>query len=143
MKAMIYMNYTGNKELDDKAFAVLNRYCEKQEYDVVVAFGEGTDRTGISEPAKYMMLGFAAEEQVDIIVTMLDAMIAVNIEETIETLAKFLEYEVMFETVVDDLDDLYDIAFEKKCCTDCEENSDSESDEEDVMEEILHIFYEE
>ena len=86
VKAMIYMNYTGNEALDGKAMSILEKYCEKQGYEIVVGFGEDTDREGISEPVKFMMVGLAVEKQVDVIVTMFSEMISDNYDGNVEIL---------------------------------------------------------
>ena len=143
VKAMIYMNYTGNETLDSKAMSILEKYCEKQGYEIVVGFGEDTGREGISEPVKFMMVGLAVEKKVDVIVTVFSEMISDSYEGTVEVLSKLLGYNVMFETVQDDLDDYYDEAFEQEtdmCDGDCD-NCGIANDER-VIEELNRAFYE-
>ena len=143
VKAMIYMNYTGNAALDKKAMDILEKHCEKQGYKIVVGFGEDTDREGISEPVEFMMVGLAVEKQVDVIVTMFSEMISDNYDGTVEVLSKLLGYNVLFETVKNDLDDYYDEVFKQEadmCDGDCE-HCNIISDE-NVVEELNKAFYE-
>ena len=143
VKAMIYMNNTGNEALDGKAMSILEKYCEKKGYEIAVGFGEDTDREGISEPVKFMMVGLAVEKQVDVIVTMFSEMISDNYDGTVEILSKLLGYNVMFETVQDDLNDYYDEAFEQEadmCDGDCD--NCGIANDESVIEELNRAFYE-
>lgn len=141
IRAMIYINHTGNDALDNKAAEIMKQYCDTKGYEIVVIFGEDTDKTGVSEPTKYMLAGLAAEKQIDVVITMFSQMLADNIEDTIALLAKLLEYDVMAETIKDDLDDYYDIVFEHDMCKGC--HACEEMSAETLIQELLKSFYEE
>lgn len=128
LNALIYLNHTGNEELDQKAMDMLHRYCEMNDYEPIMAFGEDTCMNGISTPVKYMMIGLAAESQIDIVVTMFSEMISKQDDKVIDVISFLDNYDVSVETVADDMDEYYYEMFETKSySSDSEEHlADSE-----------------
>jgi len=114
LKALIYLNQTGNEALDQKAMDMLYRYCEKNDYEPVIAFGEDTSMEGISTPIKYMLIGLAAESQIDIVVTMFSEMISKKADKVLDVISFLDDYEVSVETIADDMDEFYYEMFEMK-----------------------------
>lgn len=135
IKALIYLNQTGDEALDQAALDVMHRYCERQNYDVVIAFGEETDKTGLSDPVEYMLIGLAAECQIDVVVTMFSEMVSMDVEAVIGFLSIMDDYGIAVETVTNDLEALYTEMFTAKHYEQTHE--DAQLNEKDKTAELL------
>ena len=51
-KAVIYISGTTNETVNNMIAEVLDRYCEKHEYEIVALLGENS-QAGMSMPMKY------------------------------------------------------------------------------------------
>ena len=53
-KAVIYISGTTNETVNNMIAEVLERYCEKHEYEIVALLGENS-QAGMSMPMKYSL----------------------------------------------------------------------------------------
>ena len=60
-KAVIYISGTTNETVNNMIVEVLERYCEKHEYEIVALLGENS-QAGMSMPMKYSFIGMAEVE---------------------------------------------------------------------------------
>lgn len=93
-KAVIYISGTTNETVNNMIVEVLERYCEKHEYEIVALLGENS-QAGMSMPMKYSFIGMAEVEDIDAVVTLSSAMVGTadkEVMETIELLAHFGNY---------------------------------------------------
>ena len=67
-KAVIYISGTTNETVNNMIVEVLERYCEKHEYEIVALLGENS-QAGMSMPMKYSFIGMAEVEDIDAVVT--------------------------------------------------------------------------
>ena len=63
-KAVIYISGTTNETVNNMIVEVLERYCEKHEYEIVALLGENS-QAGMSMPMKYSFIGMAEVEDID------------------------------------------------------------------------------
>lgn len=68
-KAVIYISGTTNETVNNMIVEVLERYCEKHEYEIVALLGENS-QAGMSMPMKYSFIGMAEVEDIDAVVTL-------------------------------------------------------------------------
>lgn len=68
-KAVIYISGTTNETVNNMIAEVLERYCEKHEYEIVALLGENY-QAGMSMPMKYSFIGMAEVEDIDAVVTL-------------------------------------------------------------------------
>lgn len=73
-KAVIYISGTTNETVNNMIVEVLERYCEKHEYEIVALLGENS-QAGMSMPMKYSFIGMAEVEDIDAVVTLSSAMV--------------------------------------------------------------------
>ena len=73
-KAVIYISGTTNETVNNMIVEVLERYCEKHEYEIVALLGENS-QAGMSMPMKYSFIGMAEVEDIDAVVTLSGAMV--------------------------------------------------------------------
>ena len=94
-KAVIYISGTTNETVNNMIVEVLERYCEKHEYEIVALLGENS-QAGMSMPMKYSFIGMAEVEDIDAVVTLSSAMVGTadkEVMETIELLDYFTEHQ--------------------------------------------------
>lgn len=124
-KALIYMNCTGDEKVDDLAINTMKQYCEANDMEVIVAFGEDTQMTGLSQPGFFTCVGMAATDQIDVVVTMMAEMISSEFDDIMNALGWFRQFGVDVETLNDDIEDYYDLIYEaeeaEEMCCDCEQ----------------------
>ena len=84
-KAVIYISGTTNETVNNMIVEVLERYCEKHEYEIVALLGENS-QAGMSMPMKYSFIGMAEVEDIDAVVTLSSAMVGTADKEVMETI---------------------------------------------------------
>ena len=72
--------------------------------------GEDTRFEGISFSMKYMLVGLAAEEQIDKVITIGNFMLG-DADKVLELIDVLEDYNVYVETVADDMSDMYALLF--------------------------------
>ena len=137
LNALAYVCSTGDRDLDDKILDMIERHCNKQGYNVVMAIGEHTDRSGCSEEFSYMFIGMAAEDDIDVVVTASKEMLG-DSKKAIELITKLDAYDVYVETVADDLDKLYTMM--RDGCVECDSIEECLGKEADDDETLLSII---
>ena len=63
-KAVTYISGTTNETVNNMIVEVLERFCEKHEYEIVALLGENS-QAGMSMPMKYSFIGMAEVEDID------------------------------------------------------------------------------
>lgn len=132
-KAVIYISGTTNETVNNMIVEVLERYCEKHEYEIVALLGENS-QAGMSMPMKYSFIGMA--EDIDAVVTLSGAMVGTTDKEVMETIELLARFGITVETAKEDMDEYYDaLNSDGYCgCNDCN------TDDSDLVEELDKIF---
>lgn len=107
---IIYLNSTGDMMVDQKSVAFAEDFCKARGYNVVNCVGEDTRFEGISFPMKYMLVGLAAEEQIDKVITIGSFMLG-DTDKVLGLIDVLEDYNVYVETVADDMSDMYELLF--------------------------------
>lgn len=92
-KAVIYISGTTNETVNNMIVEVLERYCEKHEYEIVALLGENS-QAGMSMPMKYSFIGMAEVEDIDAVVTLSSAMVGTADKEVMETIELLAHLEL-------------------------------------------------
>lgn len=108
MRALVYINTTGNEIVDKQVEKILEDCCKARGYDVFAVYGEDTDRCGMSEPTRFMTVGMAVTRCTDRVVTLFGEMVGNSREDILTKLHKLDMFGIQMETVLDDLDDHYE-----------------------------------
>ena len=134
-KAVIYISGTTNETVNNMIVEVLERYCEKHEYEIVALLGENS-QAGMSMPMKYSFIGMAEVEDIDAVVTLSSAMVGTTDKEVIETIELLARFGITVETAKEDMDEYYDaLNSDGYCgCNDCN------ADDSELVEELDRIF---
>lgn len=125
MRALVYINTTGNEVVDKQVEKILEDCCRARGYDVFAVYGEDTDRCGMSEPTMFMMVGMAVTGCIDHVVTLFGEMVGDSREDILTKLHKLDMFGIKMETVLDDLD----IYYEEIYRTESEEEGNAGLDE--------------
>lgn len=96
-KAVIYISGTTNETVNNMIVEVLERYCEKHEYEIVALLGENS-QLGMSMPMKYSFIGMAEVEDIDAVVTLSSAMVGTTDKEVMETIELLAHFGITVET---------------------------------------------
>ena len=134
-KAVIYISGTTNETVNNMIVEVLERYCEKHEYEIVALLGENS-QAGMSMPMKYSFIGMAEVEDIDAVVTLSSAMVGTADKEVMETIELLAHFGITVKTAKEDMDEYYD-------ALDCEENCGCEEcnvDDSEIIRELDRIF---
>lgn len=107
---IIYLNSTGDMMVDQKVVAIAEDFCKARRYNVVNCVGEDTRFDGISFPMKYMLVGLAAEENIDKVVSIGSFMLG-DTDKVLDFIDVLEDYNVYVETVADDMSDMYELLF--------------------------------
>lgn len=132
-KAVIYISGTTNETVNNMIVEVLERYCEKHEYEIVALLGENS-QVGMSMSMKYSFIGMA--EDIDAVVTLSGAMVGTTDKEVMETIELLAHFGITVKTAKEDMDVYYD-------ALDCEENCGCEEcnvDDSKIIRELDRIF---
>ena len=130
-KAVIYISGTTNETVNNMIAEVLERYCEKHEYDIVALLGENS-QAGMSMPMKYSFIGMAEVEDIDAVVTLSGAMVGTTDDEIMETIDLLAHYGIMVETAKEDMSAYYDALGSDGYCG-CD---DSSMDDTQIIKEL-------
>lgn len=87
---------------------VLERYCEKHEYEIVALLGENS-QAGMSMPMKYSFIGMSEVEDIDAVVTLSGAMVGRTDKEIMETIELLAYFGITVETAKEDMDEYQEI----------------------------------
>ena len=134
-KAVIYISRTENETVNNMVVEVLERYCEKQDYEIVAYLGE-TSQTGMCMPMKYAFIGMAEVEDIDVVVTLSNAMVATTDQEIIETIELLDRFGIEVETATEDMNEYYEVLS-------CREHCDYDNcnmDDTEMIKELDRIF---
>lgn len=107
---IIYLNSTGDMMVDQKAVSIAKDFCKARGYNVVNCVGEVTGFEGISYPMKYMLVGLAAEEKIDKVISIGSFMLG-DTDKVLDLIDVLEDYNVYVETVADDMSDMYELLF--------------------------------
>lgn len=107
---IIYLNSTGDMMVDQKAVEIAEDFCKARGYNVVNCIGEDTRFDGISFPMKYMLVGLAAEEKIDKVISIGSFMLG-DTDKVLDLIDVLEDYNVYVETVADDMSDMYELLF--------------------------------
>ena len=130
-KAVIYISGTTNETVNNMIAEVLERYCEKHEYEIVALLGENS-QAGMSMPMKYSFIGMAEVEDIDAVVTLSGAMVGTTDDEIMETIDLLAHYGIMVETAKEDMSAYYDALGSDGYCG-CD---DSSMDDTQIIKEL-------
>ena len=130
-KAVIYISGTTNETVNNMIAEVLERYCEKHEYEIVALLGENS-QAGMSMPMKYSFIGMAEVEDIDAVVTLSGAMVGTTDDEIMETIDLLAHYGIMVETAKEDMSAYYDALGSDGYCG-CD---DSSMDDTQIIQEL-------
>lgn len=130
-KAVIYISGTTNETVNNMIAEVLERYCEKHEYEIVALLGENC-QAGMSMPMKYSFIGMAEVEDIDAVVTLSGAMVGTTDDEIMETIDLLAHYGIMVETAKEDMSAYYDALGSDGYCG-CD---DSSMDDTQIIKEL-------
>ena len=130
-KAVIYISGTTNETANNMIAEVLERYCEKHEYEIVALLGENS-QAGMSMPMKYSFIGMAEVEDIDAVVTLSGAMVGTTDDEIMETIDLLAHYGIMVETAKEDMSAYYDALGSDGYCG-CD---DSSMDDTQIIKEL-------
>ena len=134
-KAVIYISRTENETVNNMVMEVLERYCEKQEYEIVAYLGE-TSQTGMCMPMKYAFIGMAEVEDIDVVVTLSNAMVATTDQEIVETIELLDRFGIEVETATEDMNEYYEVLSCREHC-DCD---NCNMDDTEMIKELDRIF---
>ena len=107
---IMYLNSTGDMMVDQKAVEIAEDFCKARGYNVVNCIGEDTRFDGISFPMKYMLVGLAAEEKIDKVISIGSFMLG-DTDKVLDLIDVLEDYNVYVETVADDMSDMYELLF--------------------------------
>lgn len=110
-RVLIYVNTTDNVVVDKQMESILVGYCKHHDYEIVGIFGENTSRTGMSEPTAFMAVGMAVTDTIDAVVTMFAEMVGNSKEAIVNTLQMLDDFNILVETVLDDMDEYYEALY--------------------------------
>lgn len=130
-KAVIYISGTTNETVNNMIAEVLERYCEKHEYEIVALLGENS-QAGMSMPMKYSFIGMAEVEDIDAVVTLSGTMVGTTDDEIMETIDLLAHYGIMVETAKEDMSAYYDALGSDGYCG-CD---DSSMDDTQIIKEL-------
>ena len=130
-KAVIYISGTTNETVNNMIAEVLERYCEKHEYEIVALLGENS-QAGMSIPMKYSFIGMAEVEDIDTVVTLSSAMVGTTDDEIMETIDLLAHYGITVETAKEDMSAYYDALGSDGYCG-CD---DSSMDDTQIIKEL-------
>lgn len=130
-KAVIYISGTTNETVNNMIAEVLERYCEKHEYEIVALLGESS-QSGMSMPMKYSFIGMAEVEDIDTVVTLSSAMVGTTDDEIMETIDLLAHYGITVETAKEDMSAYYDALGSDGYCG-CD---DSSMDDTQIIKEL-------
>lgn len=130
-KAVIYISGTTNETVNNMVVEVLERYCEKHEYEIVALLGENS-QAGMSMPMKYSFIGMAEVEDIDAVVTLSSAMVGTTDKEVMETIELLARFGITVETAKEDMDEYYDALGSDGYCG-CD---DSSMDDTQIIKEL-------
>ena len=130
-KAVIYISGTTNETVNNMIAEVLERYCEKHEYEIVALLGENS-QAGMSMPMKYSFIGMAEVEDIDTVVTLSSAMVGTTDDEIMETIDLLAHYGITVETAKEDMSAYYDALGSDGYCG-CD---DSSMDDTQIIKEL-------
>lgn len=134
-KAVIYISRTENETVNNMIMEVLERYCEKQDYEIVAYLGE-TSQTGMCMPMKYAFIGMAEVEDIDVVVTLSNAMVATTDQEIVETIELLDRFGIEVETATEDMNEYYEVLSCREHC-DCD---NCNMDDAEMIKELDRIF---
>lgn len=140
-KAVIYFGVTGDKETDGRTMYILEQYCKKKGYEVIAVLSENITPDGMSFPMKYAFIGMKYEEDVEIVVTLVQDMIAPDIEEIFNAVMMLGEYGIEIDTAdgkMDHFDEEWE-EYQDKIDEDII-NSKIKSDEKSFMSFMSELF---
>ena len=123
-KAVIYISGTTNETVKNMIAEVLERYCEKHDYEIVALLGENSQA------------GMAEVEDIDVVVTLSSAMVGTTDKEVMENIELLARFGITVETAKEDMDEYYDaLNSDGYCgCNDCN------ADDSELVEELDRIF---
>lgn len=107
-KAVIYISGTTDETVNNMIVDVLERYCEKHEYEIVALLGENS-QAGMSMPMKYSFIGMSEVEDIDAVVTLSGAMVGRTDKEIMETIELLAHFGITVETAKEDMDEYQEI----------------------------------
>lgn len=107
-KAVIYISGTTDETVNNMIVDVLERYCEKHEYEIVALLGENS-QAGMSMPMKYSFIGMSEVEDIDAVVTLSGAMVGRTDKEIMETIELLAYFGITVETAKEDMDEYQEI----------------------------------
>ena len=136
-KAVIYISGTTNETVNNMIAEVLERYCEKHEYEIVALLGENS-QAGMSMPMKYSFIGMAEVEDIDTVVTLSSAMVGTTDDEIMETIDLLAHYGITVETAKEDMSAYYDALGSDGYCG-CD---DSSMDDTQIIKELDKLINE-
>lgn len=140
-KAVIYFGVTGDKETDGRTMYILEQYCKKKGYEVIAVLSENITPDGMSFPMKYAFIGMKYEEDVETVVTLVQDMIAPDIEEIFNAVMMLGEYGIEIDTAdgkMDHFDEEWE-EYQDKIDEDII-NSKIKSDEKSFMSFMSELF---
>lgn len=140
-KAVIYFGVTGDKETDSRTMCILEQYCKKKGYEVIAVLSENITPDGMSFPMKYAFIGMKYEEDVETVVTLVQDMIAPDIEEVFNAVMMLGEYGIEIDTAdgkMDHFDEEWE-EYQDKIDEDII-NSKIKSDEKSFMSFMSELF---
>lgn len=133
-KAIIYVNCTGNEQIDQKATKILQNYCNGKNYEIVNTFGEDTGFEGLSFPMKYAFVGLATEHMIDKVITIGRFMLG-DQETALEFIRLLEDHDVLVESVTNDMEAMYDLLYERM-----EQSEKRVPDVNDFVEAMTALF---
>ena len=107
-KAVIYISGTTDETVNNMIVDVLERYCEKHEYEIVALLGENS-QAGMSMPMKYSFIGMSEVEDIDAVVTLSGAMVGRTDKEIMETIELLAYFGITVVTAKEDMDEYQEI----------------------------------
>lgn len=134
-KAVIYISRTENETVNNMVMEVLERYCDKHDYEIVAYLGE-TSQTGMCMPMKYAFIGMAEVEDIDVVVTLSNAMVATTDQEIVETIELLDRFGIEVETATEDMHPYYEVLNCREDC-DCDHCN---MDDTEMIKELDRIF---
>lgn len=140
-KAVIYFGVTGDKETDGRTMYILEQYCKKKGYEVIAVLSENITPDGMSFPMMYAFIGMKYEEDVETVVTLVQDMIAPDIEEIFNAVMMLGEYGIEIDTAdgkMDHFDEEWE-EYQDKIDEDII-NSKIKSDEKSFMSFMSELF---
>ena len=139
MRALIYINKTGNDVVDKLMEKFLTIYCEVKGYDVYDVYSEDTGRVGMSERACFATVGMGVTDHIDVVVTLFKEMVGDSDEEILRTLHNLSIYDIKVVTTKGDLDEYYEEISARRTSQSVTANEVSYSSEE-LLQRIQDFF---